>query len=775
MVEMEETCYRAFHCAGNNLIMRLRTFCTSWVNWGMNICYDVSKIPMMNKTMFKSGGQYCLMLNRHNDDDVKLMSWLMNGANHGTVDTCGENVNSLNDSLIHARVGERVILGNNSRLLGKELGQQVPIKSRQKMNRDISKFMKNSFGDNFSTTAPPNEHRFWKVNGFDYVEPNTRNGFFDPCVIQRFFPVDPSPQPLMVYTDNQGVAIEDVYSNANSFESQYASISGELHTFCVGGPRYFQNNTLLENSPSWGLINPAKDIHNICIFRDTKHVYGSLLFRHNYECPTNPSLMHHVDQDAWWDINHREDDCFLDSDKYGSVASQLTHIPQLIGYDYGNVLTYSEHIDNQPNNLEAPIKTTLHGPNLMRALRKEVPVLPFNLCSDPVAVVQRDVLHDPSIYVINRKSVLVNKPCVYYNDDSCDIHCGPLSMNALKWSEGFLGDNVSIKGNCKYEEPIWSIVMDADYPKLSVSEQGGRFYNGVAYPTFAESGTEFKNFPTTAILSAKANWCMRAITCTKDNIPHVPQQQWLLPRRSLVESRDDWFYEDNLLMKIKNGESVSLLGLLGMSRRRHINQSLSIIKHIVERFTSNVCHSLDSPKFDDIIAHHAKEIVSHLMRSGNVVPLLYPFDMDGVFDDCPYDVINDHLRCWNSIDEKVVGMSVTTPIFSDGVVDYHPHECGPGFLMCGVPMHMHSKLGDAYNKHYSGFVYHPEQFRMGANRLQYMDLSPSTTCLDHVRMHDLIQERKDHRPECYIHSRCTPRNDQLPVMGINDDNRQKIP
>ena len=81
------------------------------------------------------------------------------------------------------------------------------------------------------------------------------------------------------------------------------------------------------------------------------------------------------------------------------------------------------------------------------------------------------------------------------------------------------------------------------------------------------------------------------------------------------------------------------------------------------------------------------------MRSGNVVPLLYPFDLDGVFDDCPYDVINDHLRCWNSIDEKVVGVSVTTPIFSDGVVDYHPRERGPGFLMCGVPMHMHSKLG----------------------------------------------------------------------------------
>ena len=29
------------------------------MNWGMNISYDVSEIPMTNKTMFKSGGQ-CL-------------------------------------------------------------------------------------------------------------------------------------------------------------------------------------------------------------------------------------------------------------------------------------------------------------------------------------------------------------------------------------------------------------------------------------------------------------------------------------------------------------------------------------------------------------------------------------------------------------------------------------------------------------------------------------------------------------------------------------------
>ena len=69
--------------------------------------------------------------------------------------------------------------------------------------------------------------------------------------------------------------------------------------------------------------------------------------------------------------------------------------------------------------------------------------------------------------------------------------------------------------------------MDADYSKLLISEQGGRFCNGVAYPTFAESGTEFKNFPTTAILSAKANWCMQ-LPVLKTTYPTYPNNGYYL-------------------------------------------------------------------------------------------------------------------------------------------------------------------------------------------------------------------------------------------------------
>ena len=129
-------------------------------------------------------GRYWLIINRHNDD-VKLMTWLMNGATHGTVDVCGENVNYFFDEGKSKHVGTRLVIDNNSKLLCKELGQQIPIKSRQKLNRDVVKFMTSTFGEECSAS---NVHRdCWKWQNFDHVELNTRNVFFYSCVVQRFF------------------------------------------------------------------------------------------------------------------------------------------------------------------------------------------------------------------------------------------------------------------------------------------------------------------------------------------------------------------------------------------------------------------------------------------------------------------------------------------------------------------------------------------------------------------------------------------------------------
>ena len=98
-------------------------------------------------------GKYWLISNHHNNDDVKLMNWLMNGENHGTIDTCGENVSSM-PPLNDAKGGIRLLKGggidNHSKLLKMELGQQIPIKSPYKMKKDVIKRVRANHGDYYS-------------------------------------------------------------------------------------------------------------------------------------------------------------------------------------------------------------------------------------------------------------------------------------------------------------------------------------------------------------------------------------------------------------------------------------------------------------------------------------------------------------------------------------------------------------------------------------------------------------------------------------------------
>ena len=93
-------------------------------------------------------GKYWLIANRHNDDDVKLMGWLMTRARHSMVDVCGENMSVMKPVKDRWR-GIRLLTGstidNHSKLLKMELRQQIPIKSFHKMKRDS---MKRNYNNN---------------------------------------------------------------------------------------------------------------------------------------------------------------------------------------------------------------------------------------------------------------------------------------------------------------------------------------------------------------------------------------------------------------------------------------------------------------------------------------------------------------------------------------------------------------------------------------------------------------------------------------------------
>ena len=220
--------------------------------------------------------------------------------------------------------------------------------------------------------------------------PNSRISFFNECLTQRFFSIDLCQNSTTVHIDpTNNMPIQDTYSNPNSYQSHCMDLSKELMTFAVGGPRFFQNNTLLENSSLWVGRNLAKNIHCMDTFRDCKYVYGSPLFRHLYEFSTNPAMKGDVvnDPENWWEIVDRHKDIFEDANDFGYVATQLSHLPHCIGYDCGNLMSFLPVYDVNLN-MKCNIKLRQNSRSVHLNFFQEARNKFFNDRSDSVVVGQ---------------------------------------------------------------------------------------------------------------------------------------------------------------------------------------------------------------------------------------------------------------------------------------------------------------------------------------------------------------------------------------------------
>ena len=230
-------------------------------------------------------------------------------------------------------------------------------------------------------------------------------------------------------------------------------------TFSVGGPRFFENNTVMEIFDELDGVNLANDEHLIEVYRNCPRVHGSPLFLMHYEYPTNPRMCPDEMEREWW-LHNRQSYPFQDADNNGCVATQLSHLPKMMGYDPGNLLSYLPLYN--VNGQEICSKSSITSRNVHELFFYEKKHKQFKDRLNSVAVAQRDFLNDPSIYVVNRKSLCTNKPQIFYNDDSLNLMCAALMANLLKWSEGFLGDGMM------YTEPLRSIAMDCDFPKIAI-------------------------------------------------------------------------------------------------------------------------------------------------------------------------------------------------------------------------------------------------------------------------------------------------------------------
>ena len=102
-------------------------------------------------------------------------------------------------------------------------------------------------------------------------------------------------------------------------------------------------------------------------------------------------------------------DHFEDGDQYGYVATQLTHLHKMMGFDVGNILS---HVPIHSISSKNSIASRKLYSNFFTEIQK-----PYAQCSVSTEVIQRDPLNDPSVYVINRKTLLGNKMQMNYNDD----------------------------------------------------------------------------------------------------------------------------------------------------------------------------------------------------------------------------------------------------------------------------------------------------------------------------------------------------------------------
>ena len=107
----------------------------------------------------------------------------------------------------------------------------------------------------------------------------------------------------------------------------------------------------------------------------------------------------------------------------------------MMGYDPGNLLLYLPLYN--VNSREMCSKSSINSRNVHERFFYEMKHKQFNERSDSVAVAQRGFLNNPSVYMVNRKSLYINKPQIFYNDDSLNLMCAALMTNSLKWSEGF--------------------------------------------------------------------------------------------------------------------------------------------------------------------------------------------------------------------------------------------------------------------------------------------------------------------------------------------------
>ena len=158
--------------------------------------------------------KYWSVKNGRNDDDVKLLKWLMTGGNHGTMDTCLENFSLYCDKMSgKGRLIESKSINTPAKALKLELRSQLPVKSSFKYNRNVTKRASSNNGGGQSHLVGlnsnmvcnwSNEHasivcKYKDIGHMELALPNSKNGFLMNVLCKDFMEIT---QILIYFTNS---------------------------------------------------------------------------------------------------------------------------------------------------------------------------------------------------------------------------------------------------------------------------------------------------------------------------------------------------------------------------------------------------------------------------------------------------------------------------------------------------------------------------------------------------------------------------------------------
>ena len=474
----------------------------------------------------------------------------------------------------------------------------------------------------------------------------------------------------------------------------------------------------------------------------------------------------------------RQEDPFQDADEYGYVATQLTHLPRLVAFDAGNMLTFGE----DPTRLsEEAVNRTF-----LKDLNRE-----FRHRTDTSAIVQREPLNEPSVYVVNRRSLLTNKPQVFYNDDSSFVYSAALATNALKWSESVLGDCSEVFSSSELFEPIRTLALDVNKVKLCVFGKGRG--KDVMF-SYCPPVNDARDVPTTT-----KNWilenggshvkgleevCLRHLSIldlpNEDDACGETNDEWLLDsfRRGTIKDwdyvlRKMWRSPGACTLKTNGGQVLWLRGVYGsgcvISRQRLEDRVREV--DFIQKKLSDMKESLSKDPLTRLtIASVYGDRVVRLFETETIQGMAFPIDgvLDEMYSNCPEAIMEDVVKMWSIVGGNLPGVGFTTPTFSDGSIDYEPHLVGLAFSRGKVKKVILNRA-DRHHHNYTGFNYDPGAF-LSLDREWDQDgqISTCTTCLGHHKR-SWLRRCLNRRSPFLGRDQMVPRCDRLKPMCVHDD------